>query len=118
MRSPGSRSSSASSSPRLLPVWWGLYGVGVDTAAILCVAAGDNPQRVRSEDLESQAAFRGRWLAEHPDLACRLEHVQRELQRLDNPIRAELLDRLDAMSRAPGDRGHPSPRARRHPQVP
>ena len=27
----------------------GLYGVGVDTAAILCVAAGDNPQRVRSE---------------------------------------------------------------------
>jgi hypothetical protein len=56
---------------------------------------------VRSQDLESQAAFRGRWLAERPDLACRLEHVQRELQRLDNPIRAELLDRLDAMSRAP-----------------
>ena len=27
----------------------GLHGVGVDTAAILCVAAGDNPQRVRSE---------------------------------------------------------------------
>lgn len=27
----------------------GLYGVGVDTAAICCVAAGDNPQRVRSE---------------------------------------------------------------------
>jgi transposase len=27
----------------------GLYGVGVDTDAILCVAAGDNPQRVRSE---------------------------------------------------------------------
>ena len=27
----------------------GLFGVGVDTAAILCVAAGDNPQRVRSE---------------------------------------------------------------------
>jgi transposase len=27
----------------------GLYGVGVDTAAILCVAAGGNPQRVRSE---------------------------------------------------------------------
>lgn len=27
----------------------GLYGVGVDTAAILCVAAGDNPQRVHSE---------------------------------------------------------------------
>jgi transposase len=27
----------------------GLYGAGVDTAAIFCVAAGDNPQRVRSE---------------------------------------------------------------------
>ena len=27
----------------------GLYGVGIDTAAILYVAAGDNPQRVRSE---------------------------------------------------------------------
>jgi len=27
----------------------GLHGVGVDTAAILCVVAGDNPQRVRSE---------------------------------------------------------------------
>ena len=27
----------------------GPYGVAVDTAAILCVAAGDNPQRVRSE---------------------------------------------------------------------
>jgi transposase len=27
----------------------GPHGVGVDTAAILCVAAGDNPQRVRSE---------------------------------------------------------------------
>jgi transposase len=31
------------------PALLGLYGVGVDTAAILCVAAGDNPQRVRSE---------------------------------------------------------------------
>jgi transposase len=27
----------------------GLYGVGVDNAAILLVAAGDNPQRLRSE---------------------------------------------------------------------
>jgi transposase len=27
----------------------GLYGVGVDTAAVLCVAVGDNPERVRSE---------------------------------------------------------------------
>jgi hypothetical protein len=50
----------------------------------------------RVADLESQAVFRGRWLAEHPQLARRVEHVQRELQRLDDPIRAELLDRLEA----------------------
>jgi len=31
--------------PGLLAV----YGVGVDTAAVLLVTAGDNPQRVRSE---------------------------------------------------------------------
>jgi transposase len=31
--------------PRLLEV----HGVGVDTAATLLVAAGDNPQRLRSE---------------------------------------------------------------------
>jgi transposase len=35
----------ASTAPGLLE----LHGVGVDTAAILCVAAGDNPERVRSE---------------------------------------------------------------------
>jgi hypothetical protein len=53
----------------------------------------------RVADLEGQAAFRSRWLAEHPDLARRVEHVQRELQRLDDPISAELLDRLDAIGR-------------------
>jgi hypothetical protein len=53
----------------------------------------------RVADLESQAAFRGRWLAERPELARRIGHVQRELQRLDDPIRAELLDRLDAITR-------------------
>jgi len=31
------------------PSLLGLYGVGVDTAAILLVAAGDNPERIRSE---------------------------------------------------------------------
>jgi transposase len=35
----------AATAPRLLE----LYGVGIDTAAILLVAAGDNAQRVRSE---------------------------------------------------------------------
>jgi len=54
----------------------------------------------RVADLESQAAFRSRWLAEHPDLARRVEHVQRELQRLDDPIRAGLVDRLEAISRS------------------
>jgi conjugative relaxase-like TrwC/TraI family protein len=49
-------------------------------------------------DLESEAAFRGRWLAEHPELARRIRHVQRELQRLDDPIHAALLDRLDLLS--------------------
>jgi transposase len=34
-----------STAPELL----GLYGVGVDTAAMLLVAAGDNPERLRSE---------------------------------------------------------------------
>jgi len=35
----------ATCAPELL----GLYGVGVDTAAVLLVAAGDNPERLRSE---------------------------------------------------------------------
>ena len=34
-----------SSAPELLAV----YGVGIDTAAALLVAAGDNPERLRSE---------------------------------------------------------------------
>jgi hypothetical protein len=53
----------------------------------------------RVADLEGQAAFHSRWLAEHPHLARRIKHVQRELQRLDDPIHAELLDRLDAIGR-------------------
>jgi uncharacterized coiled-coil protein SlyX len=53
----------------------------------------------RVADLESQATFRQRWLAEHPELARRVAHVQRELQRFDDPMRADLLDRLDALSR-------------------
>jgi hypothetical protein len=56
----------------------------------------------RVADLESQAAFRQRWLAEHPELARRVEYVQRELHRLDDPIRTELLDRLAGI-----DRGNP-----------
>jgi hypothetical protein len=59
-------------------------------------------RRIASADhrvavLESQAAFRSRWLAEHPDLARRVEHVQRELQPLDDLVSADLVDRLDAI---------------------
>jgi len=53
----------------------------------------------RVADLEGQRAFRGRWLAEHPQLARRVEHARRELQRADDPTRTELLDRLDAINR-------------------
>jgi conjugative relaxase-like TrwC/TraI family protein len=63
----------------------------------------------RVADLESQATFRGRWLDEHPELAHRLQHAQRELQRLDSPIRAELLDRVDATSRADTPEAIPVP---------
>jgi conjugative relaxase-like TrwC/TraI family protein len=53
----------------------------------------------RVADLESQETFRQTWLAEHPELARRTPHLQRELQRLDDPVRAATLDRLDAMNR-------------------
>jgi len=53
----------------------------------------------RVADLESQTAFRHRWLAEHPELARRVEYVQRELHQLDDPIRTELLDRLAGINR-------------------
>ncbi|MGH9252741.1 MAG: hypothetical protein ACRD0W_24975, partial [Acidimicrobiales bacterium] len=61
--------------------------------------AGSPPRDHHVADLEGQAAFHSRWLAEHPHLARRVKHMQRELQRLDDPIRAELLDRLDAIGR-------------------
>ncbi|HZA00437.1 MAG TPA: hypothetical protein VE575_16875 [Acidimicrobiales bacterium] len=48
-------------------------------------------------DLRNQATFRRRWLAEHPELTHRVDHVERELLRLDDPERAELLDRLDTI---------------------
>jgi hypothetical protein len=53
----------------------------------------------RVTELEGLAAFHGRWLAEHPDLARHVKHVHRQLQRLDDPINAELLDRLHALGR-------------------
>jgi AAA domain len=53
----------------------------------------------RVADLESQETFRQQWLAQHPELARRVSHVQRDLQDLDDPVRAATLDRLDAMNR-------------------
>ena len=53
----------------------------------------------RVADLERQATFRQEWITEHPELARRVAHVQRDLQRLDDPVSAEMLDRLDAMNR-------------------
>jgi conjugative relaxase-like TrwC/TraI family protein len=51
----------------------------------------------RVADLESQARFRSRWLNEHPELARRLEHTKRELQRLRDPVGVEMLERSAAV---------------------
>jgi hypothetical protein len=52
-------------------------------------------------ELESHARFRQRWLNEHPELARRIEHTQRELQRLHDPAGVELLDHTDAIMQKP-----------------
>jgi transposase len=47
---PQSRTTSSSRwSPSARPDWSSLYGVGPDTAALLLIAAGDRPERLRSE---------------------------------------------------------------------
>ncbi|MGH9214943.1 MAG: MobF family relaxase [Acidimicrobiales bacterium] len=50
----------------------------------------------RVAELESQGRFRRRWLNEHPDLARRIDHTQRELLRLDDPLSVELLEQVKA----------------------
>jgi len=50
----------------------------------------------RVTELETGARFRQRWLAEHPDVDRRLQHAQRELRRLDDPIGVELDEHLEA----------------------
>ncbi|HET6833985.1 MAG TPA: hypothetical protein VFH30_08945 [Acidimicrobiales bacterium] len=55
----------------------------------------------RVAELESDARFRHRWLTQHPDLARRIEHTQRELRRLDDPIGVELLERVEALAPEP-----------------
>jgi conjugative relaxase-like TrwC/TraI family protein len=53
--------------------------------------------RHRVAELETDARFRQRWIAEHPQLARRLEHIQRDLRLLDDPMGAELEERLEAL---------------------
>ena len=48
-RSSNSTACSPSSSTATAPELLALYGVGIDTATLLLVAAGDNPERLRSE---------------------------------------------------------------------
>jgi hypothetical protein len=55
--------------------------------------------------LQSDDRFRRQWFADHPDHARRIEHLCRELLRLDDPARAHVLDRLDE-ARLPGPEPH------------
>jgi conjugative relaxase-like TrwC/TraI family protein len=58
----------------------------------------------RVAELETDALFRRRWLAEHPELDRRLQHAQRELRRLDDPRGVELQERLESLLRPYPDR--------------
>jgi conjugative relaxase-like TrwC/TraI family protein len=57
--------------------------------------------------LESAGRFRHRWLAERPEHARRVEHVRRELVRIDDPERARLLDRLNETQMHPHEPAGP-----------
>jgi hypothetical protein len=46
---------------------------------------------------KGDAWFRQRWLAEHPELARRIQRTQRELRGLDDPIGVGLEKRLEAV---------------------
>lgn len=58
----------------------------------------------RVAELETDARFRQRWLAEHPELDRRLQHAQRELRRLDDPMGVELEERLESLFHSGPDR--------------
>jgi conjugative relaxase-like TrwC/TraI family protein len=58
----------------------------------------------RVAELETDARFRQQWLAQHPELDRRLQHVQRELRRLDDPIGVELDERLETLLHPGPDR--------------
>jgi conjugative relaxase-like TrwC/TraI family protein len=74
----------------------------------------------RVAELESEGRFRHRWLTDRPDLARRIEHTQRELRRLDDPISVELEERLHALvdpgleHASPGREHAGIPRIRQH----
>jgi hypothetical protein len=61
----------------------------------------------RVAELETDARFRRRWLAQHPELDRRLQHAQRELRRLDDPIGVELDERLESLLQRGSDRVTP-----------
>ncbi|MGH2476599.1 MAG: hypothetical protein ACRDIL_15175, partial [Candidatus Limnocylindrales bacterium] len=58
----------------------------------------------RLAELDTDARFRRRWLAQHPELDRRLHHAQRELRRLDDPMGVELDERLEALLQPGPDR--------------
>ena len=66
--------------------------------------AGSPRAEHRVAELETDARFRQRWLAEHPELARRLQHAQRELRRLDDPMGVELDERLESLPQPSPDR--------------
>jgi hypothetical protein len=58
----------------------------------------------RVAELETDRRFRRRWLAQHPELDRRLQHAQRELRRLDDPMGVELEERLESLLQPGPDR--------------
>jgi AAA domain len=58
----------------------------------------------RVAQLEGDARFRDRWLDEYPEFGRRIQHTQRELRRLDDPVGVELEERLEAMVQSGSDR--------------
>lgn len=60
-----------------------------------------NDTTAETTDLERAQRLRKNWLAEHPDYARRVAATQRELQRIEEPEQARLLDALDQARHAP-----------------
>jgi hypothetical protein len=61
--------------------------------------AGSPPRSAASPNLRAWLPSTADGSPNTPTLARHVKHVQRQLQRLDDPINAELLDRLDALGR-------------------